>query len=187
MSTVKDNTIANRFKKLAQMDEEIFHTQDLANLWQINNKNNLHTTLYRYVQKGLLNRIQKGMYSLKNIKNLDPNLLGVKFLNQFAYISTETILAEAGIIFQNPTDITLVSSKSLKFTIGGNSYTSRQLKDGFLYNDYGISLTNGYYKASLERAVADILYFNPQYYFDNKTAIDWKKVKEIQKKVAYIK
>ena len=89
MSIVYSNITAKRFKKLAQMDEDIFHTQDLANLWQINNKNNLYTTLYRYVQKGLLNRIQKGMYSLKDTKYLDPNLLGIKFLNQCRDMNNE--------------------------------------------------------------------------------------------------
>jgi len=39
--------------------------------------------------------------------------------------------------------------------------------------------------ASLERAVADILYFNPTYYFDAHNIIDWTKVKNIQKEIGY--
>jgi hypothetical protein len=40
--------------------------------------------------------------------------------------------------------------------------------------------------ANIERAVADLLYFNSNYYFDNKKRIDWKKVKKIQKEVGYL-
>jgi len=37
----------------------------------------------------------------------------------------------------------------------------------------------------LERAVADILYFNPKFYFDSPNLINWTKVEEIKKKVGY--
>lgn len=39
--------------------------------------------------------------------------------------------------------------------------------------------------ARLERAVADMMYFNPHYHFDNRKIINWKKVKEIQKAIGY--
>jgi len=177
------NTTANRFAKLAEMGEILFHTRDLANLWQIKNKNNLYTTLKRYVKKGLLFRIYKGFYSLKDIKTINPQFLGIKALNQFAYISTETVLAENGIIFQNFPVITLISSKLKKFSIGDNVYQSRQLNGKYLFNMAGIELENGFYKATTERAVADLLYFNPHYFFDGQNVINWERVKQIQKKV----
>ena len=186
MSTDKSNTIAKRFVILAKMGEVIFHTQDLGTLWQINNKNNLYTTLKRYTKRGLLFRIQKGLYSLKEIKDLDPVLLGVKSLNEFSYLSTETVLFENGIIFQIPSSITLISSKSRKFSFGENFYRSRKLNDKFLFNTEGIYLKNGVHRASIERAVADLLYFNPKYFFDGARMLDWVKIRKIQKNIGYI-
>ena len=61
----------------------------------------------------------------------------------------------------------------------------RKLKTEYLMRNDGITEENGYFTASLERAVADILYFNPKFYFDSPNIINWEKVKEIQKKVGY--
>ena len=44
-----------------------------------------------------------------------------------------------------------------------------------IYNDRGIDIIGGVAIASLERAVVDILYFNPNYYFDNRKVINWKR------------
>ena len=109
------NTANQRFSILAKMNEEVFHSSDLANIWQIKEKNTLHTTLKRYCQKELLYRIFKGFYSLKPVDELDPLFLGVKALHEYCYISTETILMKEGLIQQNISGITLVSSKSKRF------------------------------------------------------------------------
>jgi len=185
MSTGCNNTINNRFAKLAQMGEVVFHIDDLANIWQIHNKNTLHTTLKRYTQKGWLFRIYRGFYSLQKPENIDPIFLGIKALNKFAYLSTESVLIRQGIITQMSEQITLVSSTSNNFNIENNNYKVRQLSDKFLFNKVGLVLKDGYYQATTERAVADLLYFNPQYYFDGKDLIDWKKVKEIQGEMGY--
>jgi len=191
MSIVKNNSKSTRglylirFSQLAKLGVLIFHTNDLANLWQIKNAHNLHITLKRYVEKGLLVRIYRGMYSLKPIEELDPLLLGVKALHRYCYVSAETVLAEGGIIQQAIEQITLVSSVSKKFSIGNYNFRSRKLADKFLYNETGIKKKGGIRKASVERAVADLLYFNPKAHFDAERLIDWKKVRQIQKSVGY--
>lgn len=185
MSTVKSNTTSERFAKLARLSETVFHAQDLANLWEITSKNTLHTTLKRYAKKGLLYRIYRGLYSLKPIPEINPLPLGQKALHKYSYISAETVLSESGIINQIPDVITYVSDENRHFSIGGNRYYSRQLKDSFLFNPEGINEHDGITTATVERAVADMLYFNPSYHFDNEKMIDWKKVKDIQKSVGY--
>ncbi len=187
MSTGYKNTTNNRFARLAQTGEVLFHISDLANLWQIRNKNTLHTTIKRYTQNGLLFRIYRGFYSLKKIEKIDPILLGIKALNRFAYLSTESILIKAGLILQASNKITLISSVSKNFSIGDNSYICRKLNNKFLFNPLGIELKNGFYQASIERAIADLLYFNPHYFFDGEKIIDWKKVKKIQQEIGYPK
>ena len=185
MSTGKSNTTLKRFAELAKMGELVFHTKDLSNLWQIENPNTLHTTLTRYAKQKLLFRIFRGFYSLKPVEQIDPLLLGVKALHTYAYVSGETVLAKSGIIQQNVSQITLISSKSKKFSIGDNQYYSRKLSDRFLYNSTGIIKQDGINTATTERAVADLLYFNPKYYFDAAYLIDWEKVKDIQKRIGY--
>jgi len=176
---------ADKFAKIARLGEILFHVQDLASLWQIKNSNTLYTLLKRYRKKGLLFRIYKGFYSIKPLEQIDPIKLGIKALRGFAYVSVETALARAGIIQQNIYGITLVSARSKKFSISGNHYYSRRLKDMYLYQPAGIINENGVKTATVERAVADLLYFNPKAYFDAARLIDWKKVKKIQKEIGY--
>ena len=177
----------NRFAEIAKLGETVFHTKDLANLWQIKNPNTLYTTIKRYVQKGLLFRIYKGFYSIKLINQLDPTMLGIKSLRQFAYVSAETVLSQSGIIQQNINFISLISSQSKKFSIPKipNHYYSRKLKDEYLYQSAGIIEKNGIKTATIERAAADLLYFNPKTYFDADKLIDWEKVKKIQQEIGY--
>lgn len=194
MSTEKMNILAkspknkgkdSRFSQIARLGEDVFYAKDLANLWQIRSTNTLYTTLKRYVQKGWLFRIYKGLYSIKPLGQLNPLKLGAKALHRYAYISAETVLAQAGLIQQEIKEITLVSSISKRFSIGDYHYYSRQLKDEYLFNDAGVKNENGLRIAVPERAVADILYFNPKAHFDAREMIDWKKVREIQKEIGY--
>ncbi|MBI4652905.1 hypothetical protein HY750_01495 [Candidatus Kuenenbacteria bacterium] len=179
------NIKQNRFAQLAKLGEIIFHTKDLANLWQIKNSNTLYTTLKRYAQQELLFRIYKGFYSIKPINQLDPFLLGTKAMHKFCYISAETVLEKAGIIQQKTNYITLISSVSKKFNIGDYSYCSRQLDDKFLFKTTGIINKDGIKIATTQRAVADLLYFNPKIYFDNNKLINWKEIKRIQQEIGY--
>lgn len=176
---------SDRIVILARQPYPIFHTRDLARLWDIKNLNTLYTLLKRYTKKGILFRIYKGLYSLRELKNLDPMLLGVKALHDYAYVSTETILVEKGIMNQIIHNYTLISGHSRRFQIGQHSFVSRQMNDKFLYNTAGIIHENGMMKATLERAVADLLYFNPKAYFDGMKLIDFNKVRALQKEIGY--
>lgn len=175
-----------RFAELARMEEVVFHSDDLANLWHITKKNTLYTTLKRYVESGLLFRIYKGFYAIKPPAEIDPLLLGVKALHNYAYVSTETILAEEGIVQQEVPAITLISSKTKRFSVADHRYYSRKLNDKFLYQPNGILTTpNGVRKATRERAIADLLHFNHHAYIDAARLIDWKKVRALQKDLGY--
>lgn len=177
---------AQRFAQLAAMGELIFHTDDLARLWQIRG-NNLHTTLKRYAKQKLIYRIWRGMYAIKPPSQLDPLLLGVKALHAYGYVSCETVLARFGIISQQPQTITLISSASRRFSLAGHFYYSRKLLDIYLYSPAGIEDGEGIKQALPERAVADILYFNPKAHIDSPSLVDWKKVRQLQKTLGYPK
>lgn len=185
MSTVKSNTTQRRFSILAALGEVVFHAGDLANLWDITDKNTLYTTLKRYAKQGLIYRVFRGLYAIRPIEKINPLLLGTKIAHEFSYVSTETVLANKGIIMQDIGQITIVSSKSKKFSIAGYNFRSRQLADMYLFNPAGIEMKNGVRTANVTRAVADMLYFNPRAHFDAHSLIDWKKVKKMQKAIGY--
>ena len=175
-----------RIDILLKQNRQLFHTSDLSLLWDIANKNTLYTTIKRYVQKGILVPIHKGYYSTVPVDQINPYKIVQGYLHKYCYISCETILFEAGAIFQKGNYITVISNISKKLTIGDSSFLVRKLKDNYLYHDHGIDNIEGVTIAGLERAVADMLFFNPRYFFDNRKIINWKKVKEIQKEVGYL-
>lgn len=176
---------SHRIAQLARLGQEIFHTSDLAILWKIKDPNTLYTTLRRYTQKGLLFRIYKGMYSFKPICELDPLMLGLKALHRFAYVSTETVLFQHGVILQNVSSITLVSDISKRFEIDSSNYVCRRLNDKYLHNSAGITVEHNVKVANITRAIADLLYFNPRAYLDGTTLVNWNDVRALQKQIGY--
>lgn len=186
MNNIQKPNNTERFADLARLGEVVFHTNDLANLWQITNKNTLYTAIKRYVGQGILVPIYKGFYAIKAISEIDSSLLGVKALHGYGYVSTETVLAREGIIQQEVGNITLVGTHTKRFAIGTNRYYARKLSDRFLYQSSGvIQKENGVRRAVVERAVADLLYFNPHAYFDGAQLIDWEKVRALQTEIGY--
>ncbi len=176
-----------RLATIASLGETVFHASDAANLWGIVNKNTLNKTLSRYVADGILHRIYKGFYSVRKISEINPILLGSKAINGYTYLSCESVLYQSGILNQPPQEITFISTASKHFRIAGKNYRSRKMRDEFLFNDAGVEIKDGVRVATLPRAIADMLYFNPQKYFDvgNSNLIDWKKVEKIISKVGY--
>lgn len=191
MSTEKYNIQSNpsaiegRFAALARMGEVVFHARDLAVIWGIDNENTLHTTLSRYARSGLLFRLQNGLYSIKPPRDIDPFLIGVKAIHGFCYVSTETVLSRAGLIQQQLSHITLVSTVSKRFILAGRAFRSRRMAEIYLFNEEGIERVGSIYIASPTRAIADMLYFNPHYHFDASAHIDWDEVKRVQSAVGY--
>jgi len=174
-----------RINELIKQDRKIYHSNDLAILWGISNKNTLYTTIKRYVKKGILIPIYKGLYSTVPLQQLDPLELGKAIIHRYTYLSTESVLTQAGIILQATYAYTFVSSLSKRVTVGSMSFLFRQLKDEYLFHPGGIENQNGIFVASTERAVADLLYYNPSYHFDIPENIDFEKVKLLQQEIGY--
>lgn len=174
-----------RINELIKSDRNIYHSNDLAILWKISNKNTLYTTIKRYVQKGVLISIYKGLYSTIPISELDPLDLGRAIIHRYTYLTTESVLAQEGIISQATYAYTFVSNLSKKVTVRDFSFLFRKLKDEYLYNPTGIVKKDGNFIATTERAVADMLYFNRKYHFDFSESINFEKVKQIQKEIGY--
>ena len=174
-----------RISELNQLDRKLFHTNDLAVLWGINNRHNLYMTITRYMDKGVLFPVFKGLYSTVPVSSLEPLYLGAAIVHRYTYLSTESVLSQAGIITQRVFDYTFIADRSRRVTVGQWSFRFRKLKDDFLYHPAGIGSQDGIFIASIERAVADLLYFNPKYYIDIPENIDFDKVRSIQKEIGY--
>lgn len=184
--SIIDKRNTGKLNALLKQERNLFHLTDLRLLWGINNPGTLRRTVSRYVKKGTLIPVYRGFYSILPIEKIDVFDLGASAFHNFCYVSTETVLAQAGIIFQKIYAHTFCSSKTKTIQIGENIYKSRRLKDGYLYNPAGIIDKPNYKIASIERAIADMLYFSPRYHFDAQNLIDWEKVKDIQKEVGYL-
>src|SRR3989338_4017322 len=186
--TTAFTTKTNKIKQLANSGEVFFRDTDLAVLWNITNKNTLYTTIKRYVRTGALERVKHGIYSLKGFDAAHSDALGVKVIHSYCYISAETVLEREGLLKPKVHRTTFVGASSKKFSVRDCSFAVRKMKDEFLYNTIGIYRKGGVNYASVPRAVADILYFNPRYYFDagSQNGIDWKEVAKIQGMVGYV-
>ncbi len=183
MSTLKSNVTAKRLALVANQKFPLFHVGDFANLWGMANANTLRILLKRYCDTGILYRVHRGLYSLVPPKDLDPTLLGAKILHRYCYLTMESILFREGTISQHSGYFTYVSERSKRFQIYDHHFISRQLDSKFLTNNAGIIRSSGILEATLERAVADMLYYNPNFHFDRD--IDWVKVRAMQEMIGY--
>jgi len=175
----------DKLKMLINADKNIFSSSDIATIWGITNKNTLWTTLKRYVQNKTLHRIKKGMFSKIEPSKLDPFEIGCALSGPFSYVSLETVLSQNGVIMQNVKKITLVGDREMDFKYENISFLVRKMNSEFLFNRVGIKDEKKYSIASLERAVVDIQYYNPKYFFDNESPITWGSVSEIKELVGY--
>lgn len=162
----------NKLDLLYRSKQKLFHTQDLALLWGVENRNTLYTTIKRYVKRGILTQIIKGLYSKVPFDEIDKYVLGSALIHKFCYVSCETVLAKEGVINQQVLSITFVSSVSVKIKLGDILFVYRKIKPEILLNPDGVEEKEGYFMATKERAISDMRYFNPKYYFDNKNETD---------------
>jgi predicted transcriptional regulator of viral defense system len=176
-----------RFKNFLSLNETVLRARDLQHLWKITNKNTLYTTLKRYTQKGLIHRIFKGLYTFVDPRKIAPELLASRMIGRYSYLSLESVLFNEGYISQMPQMLSFVSEINLtirrKMAHGSLILKAKKLPDWFLYNESGIIKQNGYYLATAERAISDLLYFNAKAHFDRQP--DWKKIRAIQKAIGY--
>jgi len=168
----------NLTAKLYQSQKTILTTKDLALIWQETNSNNLKAKISYYVKQGVLIRLIRGVFA-KN-KDFNPKELATSIYIP-SYISFETVLREAGVIFQHYDTIFVASKWPKTMTVDKYTFTFRKLKDAVLFNSTGILSKDNYSVATLERAFLDMIYLFSDYYFDNLKGIDWKKCDEIVK------
>src|SRR3990167_8595326 len=126
-----DNLIA----KLYESPKTILTTKDIALIWEETNTVNLLSKIKYYAKQGSLIRLNCGVFA-KN-KEYEAKEL-VTSIYTPSYISFETVLREAGIIFQHHDSIFVAGPYPMTKKIDGHTITFRKLKDSVLYNALGI-------------------------------------------------
>ncbi|MDP3836744.1 MAG: hypothetical protein Q8Q67_01450 [bacterium] len=164
--------------KLYQSPKTILSNKDLALIWQENNEESLNAKTAYYVKQKALIRLTRGVFA-KN-KDYSSKELATSIYVP-SYISFETVLREAGAIFQHYDSIFVVAKWPKIMTIDNNTFTFRKLKDAVLFNAAGVVIKDNYSVATLERAFLDMIYLFPNYYFDNLKSINWDKCDELVK------
>lgn len=164
--------------KLYQSPKTILTNKDLSLIWQENDRKKLNAKTAYYVKQKALIRLTRGIFS-KN-KNYNPKELAISIYHP-SYISFETVLREAGVIFQHYETIFVASKYPRIIKIDKYTFNFRKLKDLVLFNSSGIVSRDNYSQATPERAFLDMIYLFPDYYFDNLEPIDFNKCAELVK------
>lgn len=161
---------------LLRSPKTIFSTKDVALLWGEKSEAAARVRLSYYVRTGKLIRVHRGLYAKD--KNYDKLELATKIYTP-SYISFETVLAKAGVIFQFYGQIFVASYVTREVTVGEQLYSYKRVRDSILTNRTGVEAKGNYYIASPERAFLDTVYSNKDYHFDNLSSLNWEKVFEI--------
>lgn len=167
-----DNLVA----KLYQDTKTILTSRDLALIWGESNAANLNAKTAYYAKQGILTRLTRGVFAKG--KNFNPRELAVALYSP-SYISFETVLLDAGIIFQYYEPIFAAGRWTKTVKIKEHTFAFRKLKDMVLYNAAGVVNKDHYSIATPERAFLDMIYLYPDYYFDNLGPINWQQCEEL--------
>ena len=160
----------NILKEILKSDQTVFSFKELLLLFSSIDKESLKSSLHYYAKKGDLYHVRRGLYA-KDAQYNRFELATKIFIP--SYISFETVLTSAGIIFQYYSQIFVASYQSREITCDGQTYVYRRLKQTVLTNSLGIELGKQYSIASKERAFLDIIYLNKKYHFDNLEPLNW--------------
>lgn len=153
-------------QKIYSTTQTVFDLKDLSVLLWVKNKNNLKAKVSYYAKKWYLYRVRQGIYTKKEFH---PREFACKIYTP-SYISFESILQDAGVIYQLDNTIYLASylSRTLQIDTHQGVYTIqwRKIKDALLYKQVGIQKETYRSQATSERAIKDMLYIKPDFYFD---------------------
>ena len=164
--------------QLYQSNQTVFTAREIALTWREDNLTRLANKIKYYVNKGDLIKLRRGLYA-KNKYNVQEAAIKIY---KPAYLSFETVLASAGIIFQYYETIFVASYLSREITLtNSQKIVFHKLKNEVLLNPQGIEKKNNLPIASKERAFLDTIYLNPEYYFDNLSTINWDRCFELAK------
>ncbi|NQU17526.1 MAG: hypothetical protein HQ564_05615 [Candidatus Saganbacteria bacterium] len=158
---------------ILRSDKTVFSFKDILLASEENNPALLRRRINYYTTRKQLYGIRRGLYAKdKNYNRLE---LATKIFSP-SYVSFETVLAEAGIVFQRYGQIFVATYQTKEIACDGQVFSFKKIKDRLLTDNAGIEDRNNYSLATKERAFLDVVYLNKEYHFDNLAPLDWNKV-----------
>jgi len=161
---------------LLRSPQTIFSSKDVALMWGEESENIIKNRLNKYVKSEKLFKVRRGLFAKD--KNYNRYELATR-INTPSYISFETVLGSSGMTFQYYGNIFVASYIKRNMEVDGQKIEFVRMKDYVLSNTLGIKNSDGYARATKERAYLDRIYVSKKYYIDNESPIDWQKVFEI--------
>lgn len=161
---------------LLRSNKTIFSNKDVALMWGEEADGSVRVRLNYYVKAKKLIRVHRGLYAKD--KNYNRYELATR-INTPSYISFETVLGSSGMTFQYYGNIFVASYIKRNMEVDGQRIEFVKMKDYVLSNTLGIENSDGYARATKERAYLDRIYVSKKYYIDNTSPLDWEKVFEI--------
>jgi len=161
---------------LLRLPKTVYTLKDIFLIWGDTDRLNTTAAVNHYIKTGQLYRIRRGIYGKD--KEYDRMELATRIFTP-SYISFETVLARAGIIFQYYERIKIASYLSREISIDNQIYEYKKIHDYILTNSIGIDSTKEYSIATPERAFLDTAYINTDYHYDNTQPLNWDIVFEI--------
>ena len=159
---------ANRLKILGDTRRDVFSSSEMRDLWR-DKVGTAKAAVKRMVKKGVLIKLSKGYYSLKqdfNIWELANLIISP------SYISLNSALFYHGISFQAATRVTSVATLHYEREIGEHLFKYYAMKEALFFNIEGINCKDAVSIARPERALLDCFYFGVLPNIDNPEKIN---------------
>lgn len=162
--------------KLYSMPQTVFSTKEIGLLFANVSYENVKARLNYYVKTDRLLNPSRGLYTKKDFNKYE---LATKIYTP-SYISLETVLAEAGVVFQTYDTIQVISYVDRGVNLEtGIKIKYKRIAEKVLSEKMGVFEKDNYFIASLERAFLDAIYLYRDYHFDNLSPVNWERVYEI--------
>ncbi|MDR1197301.1 MAG: hypothetical protein LBL08_03475 [Candidatus Nomurabacteria bacterium] len=170
----------NKMKLLLKSGHNVFNMDDLGLVWGQNKRSDTVQSARDYARKGELIRLRRGLYVVDQQNIQIEEVAGRAFTP--SYITGETVLAMQGLIFPATTEVYCAALKTKRIAINGYEIIYHMLKPEVFYNPIGIENRDNFAVASLERAIADLIYiYDGKYDFERLHDVDWGKLTKIGK------
>lgn len=164
---------------LLSSSQTVFTVDDLAVLWQMTDRSRLWESIKYYLRTNRLHSIQRGVYALS--EDYSPFEAAVKLFPP-AYISYTSALAYHGAFFQYSSEVHVMAQASKRLKVmSGQVFIYHQLKNYILLNQMGIEKLDGYWMATLERAICDTSYLVPSFVFEQLDNVNPQILEQLSK------
>ncbi|MBE0427478.1 MAG: type IV toxin-antitoxin system AbiEi family antitoxin domain-containing protein [Nitrospirae bacterium] len=140
-------------KSLERFNKPFYSIADLEKVTGLS-KDSLYVTIKRLVDRGILERIGKGIYRLFTAKPSIEKIAASLYIPN--YLSFESALLRYGILNLVPYSLTFATTRKTKrLTVEGRDIEFRQIKKELFW---GFEMQDGIYVAKPEKAFLDLVY-----------------------------